>query len=105
MKRLIFILTLFLLTSCTQQQDVANETSGMRAPAQSAPSPTPTPYPEKIDTALEADLAKIAEPAPHELRILAERRHEIRKRTSDPGVATGSLASAQLDSGRFAAVS
>lgn len=63
MKRLIFILTLFLLTSCTQQQDVANETSGMRAPAQSAPSPTPTPYPEKIDTALEADLAKIAEPA------------------------------------------
>ena len=59
MKQLFVILTVVLLLSCVRQDDGISTTEQV-TPSQ---SPTPTPYPEKIDTELETELAKIAEPA------------------------------------------
>ena len=65
MKQLFLIITLFLIAGCVQNDRPEVPTQ----PVQSSPSPSPTatttqtPIPEKIDAALQADLAKIAEAA------------------------------------------
>ena len=60
MKHLFLIITVSLLFGCIKQED-----GFVTSQPRSTPSPTPPPvtYPEKIDTELEAELAKIAEPA------------------------------------------
>ena len=66
MKRLTLILTLFLISSCVRQDSTGEPASVPAQPAATSaqsPSPTATPLPEKIDTALQIELAKIAEAA------------------------------------------
>ena len=62
MKKLFVFLTLAFLVSCSRQDDGIQTVEQTTRPAVS-PTSTPTPYPENIDTELEAELAKIAEPA------------------------------------------
>ena len=62
MQRLFLFLTLVFLFSCVKQDD-GYQTLERAAPATPAPSATPTPYPENIDTELQTELAKVAEPA------------------------------------------
>ena len=62
MKQLFVILTVLLFIGCARQDDGIDSAGTSRAPTP-VPTATPTPYPEKIDTALEAELSKIAEPA------------------------------------------
>ena len=66
MKRLTLILALFLISSCVRRDlpgEPVSVPSQSNPTAAQSPSPTPTPHPEKIDTALQAELAKIAEAA------------------------------------------
>jgi beta-lactamase class A len=61
MKYLIFIVILFSLTACIQQDNGAySETKPIAAPTS---KPTPTPYPEKIDAELQLQLEEIAKQA------------------------------------------
>lgn len=66
MKNLFLITTVLLALGCTQAGLRSNQTA-LSSPSPSTPSPTatttPTPVAEKIDTALQTELAKIAEPA------------------------------------------
>src|SRR5262245_11753363 len=59
MKYLFVIVTVALLVGCIKQDAVLTAQPHPRP----ASSPAPTPLPEKIDTLLEAELARIAEPA------------------------------------------
>src|SRR5215218_7333093 len=62
MRYLILFITVFLFTACLQQ-DAAIQSADLAARPTPVPTPTPSPYPEKIDTALQSELAKIAEAA------------------------------------------
>ncbi len=64
MKILIAIVTLFLATSCARQ-DIADGSVSQKPTisATASPSPSATTLPEKIDSVLQAELAKIAEAA------------------------------------------
>jgi beta-lactamase class A len=67
MIRLTLFITVLLLTSCVRQDgDVpaTGVTSGPSStPVSASPTPAPTPLPEKIDNALQTEIAKIAEAA------------------------------------------
>ncbi|HKP67887.1 MAG TPA: class A beta-lactamase [Pyrinomonadaceae bacterium] len=62
MKQLFLILTVSFLFGCVNQGDGVS-VSQEQAKSVPSKSPTPTPYPEDIDSELESQLAKIAEPA------------------------------------------
>src|SRR5688572_20655501 len=63
MMRLIVLVTGLFLVGCVQQQDVpVNPRPAATTPLPSL-SPTPTPAAEKIDLALQAELAEIAKAA------------------------------------------
>src|SRR5688572_683290 len=62
MVRLIVLITVLLSVSCVQQ-DVPVNPSPMTATPSPALSPTPTPIAEKIDVALQTELAEIAKTA------------------------------------------
>jgi len=67
MKQLIAIITVAFLLACARpevdDQHIPQTAVTATPQATASPSPTATPFPEKIDTALEEELRKVAEPA------------------------------------------